>query len=76
MGLVEKLEKRARELDPFIAECDYKGRWQKAYDQQRADDRELLEQAAKRIRSLETGPFVLPPGATLTVISRSSLYRT
>lgn len=47
MDLVEKLEKRAKELDPFRTNF---------YNVQVADDRELLEQAVQRIRALERQP--------------------
>lgn len=53
MDLVEKLEKRARELDPMAAVQDSNGYWRKGYNLQVAEDRYLLEQAAKRIRELE-----------------------
>ena len=43
MDLVEKLEARARELDRQI-------HGQHTYDQQAADDRELLEAAAREIK--------------------------
>lgn len=42
MHLIERLEKRARELDRRIDPSDY--------DQQRADDRELLLEAAAKLR--------------------------
>jgi hypothetical protein len=47
MSLIEKLEKRAKELSPWVL---YKGRKRVCYELEVADDRELLEQAAKELR--------------------------
>lgn len=55
MGLVDKLEKRAKELDRSLS-CglyDNRDKFADCYDLQAAEDRELLEQAAKVIRHLE-----------------------
>lgn len=49
MDLILRLEKRAREADSAIKRLLYEG----DYDYRIADDRELLLEAAKRLRRLE-----------------------
>jgi hypothetical protein len=61
MGLIERLEKRARELDEKVRRFD------KEYNKQAADDRDLLLEAVESLRLLRlkisvsrSKPMVLP----------------
>ena len=51
MHLIERLEKRARELDRRVRRLSDRG--VEFYDQQAADDRELLLEAAKELKRWE-----------------------
>ena len=53
MHLIERLEKRARELDREVLQTSFGGHWdERAYNFKAADDRELLLDAARVIREL------------------------